>query len=139
MGIAVKVSKTKAGIEMETPYNAAFVLGVKKISGKYNQDTKVWTVPSSLEGAARALLVETFGTDGSAPVEMVDLAVEVINGPWYADCSPIYLGPIEVARAWGRDSGAKLADGVALLAGTSAPFWAKRVVFPRDTEFSTKM
>lgn len=112
-----KVNITRSGneISVSSPFNPAFVRRAKYLGGKWNAETKVWTFDARDEEDVRALCLDIYGIDGS-PVKLVDVRV-TYN---YSECSDrdaIYFCGREIARAWGRDSGAKLGNGVKLVKG----------------------
>jgi hypothetical protein len=57
-----------------------------------------------------------YGTDGTDPLVTIRVSV-VGNWAWEADKSSLQLAGRTIARAWGRDSGAKLGEGVILESG----------------------
>lgn len=114
-----------AGIKMEvaggrvmiySPYNRTFVAKAKKLGGKWMAAGKAWTFDERDADRVKALVGDVYGHFFDADVELVDVRItssEIVE----ADRKPIYCGPREVARAWGRDSGAKLGAGVVQLEG----------------------
>jgi hypothetical protein len=63
---------------------------------------------------------EIYGTDGSA-VAVSDLVTArvTITTTWYEDRAGLFAGGRLVARAFDRDSGARLGDGVIILRGNA--------------------
>ena len=107
-----------AGIRMEvvdgrvmiySPYNRAFVTRARKLGGAW--DGKAWAFDERDTDRVKELVGDVYGHYFDGEVEIVDIRItslESISGRR----APIYFGPREVARAWGRDSGAKLGEGV---------------------------
>src|SRR5690606_40107185 len=65
-----------------------------------------------------ALLREVYGTDGSAPIPTVTLRVRLMDSLRYTYDASLELGGRRVARVFGRDWGARLSDGVVVVAGS---------------------
>ena len=114
--INVEIANGKAYIT--SPYNTDFVARVKKCGGRWDGAKRVWAVDVDALEAARAAMMDVYGeTDESPAGELVTL---VVNFPerYNADCcKPLMVAGKVVARAFGRDSGAKVGDGVAFTAG----------------------
>ena len=112
-----------AGIRMEavdgrvmiySPYNRLFVTGARKLGGAW--DGKAWKFDERDIDRVKELVGDVYGHYFDEAVEIVDIRItcsESVSG----SREPIYCGPREIARAWGRDSGAKLGDGVVQLEG----------------------
>ncbi len=111
-----KISVTSAGtrLSVHSPYLPAFVAAAKALGGRWA--APAWVFDARDEARVREALRTHYGTDGSAaagPVVTLRVAMDAV----YADRDAIRLGGREIARAYGRDSGAKLGDGVVLLDG----------------------
>lgn len=111
MSITVTVSGGE--IRVVAPYNAEFIARAKKIGGKWGPGA--WAFDVRDESRVRELCRDVYGEDG-APVERVTL--RAVFAPQYSVCrESITLAGRVVARAFGRDSGAKLGDGVVCIEG----------------------
>ena len=105
--------------------------------GVFQQPVNAWIVRAALENKVREVLRDVFGTDGSAPANMYTMIVTAI------DDIDKYHGPVTccgkvLARASGRDSGAKVGDDVALIDGSitsggSSKNW--RSIVKKDSVF----
>lgn len=49
-------------IKVSSPYDKAFISGVKSIGGKWDSSSKTWCVPADIEQRLRELLQECYGT-----------------------------------------------------------------------------
>lgn len=102
---------------VESEYNPAFVQAARRLGGKW--ESPFWSFDVRDEADVRALCLECYGTDGLTAVELVDLQVTIpedvseIGGRQ----DSIYLFGRVIARAWGRDSGAKLGNGIVIKQG----------------------
>ncbi len=114
--INVEIVNGKAHIA--SPYNTDFVARIKKCGGRWDSAKRVWVVSVDALEAARAAMMDAYGeTDEAHAGELVTL---VVNFPERYDadcCKPLMIAGKVVARAFGRDSGANVGDGVAFTAG----------------------
>lgn len=99
---------------VSSPFNSGFVANAKRLAGRFSAG--VWSFDERNAAAVRKALCEAYGTDGEAPADTVSVRIT-----WDEACSE-YCAPIEfagrtVARAFGRDSGAKPGEGVVIEAG----------------------
>lgn len=102
-------------ISIETPYNPAFVSRVKKAGGRWNASNKTWEIDERSTEAVRAIMREVYGQD-DMPQELVTVRVKTTKGidVWHG---PVVLFGRTVASAYGRDSGAKIGEGVCFESG----------------------
>ena len=112
----IKITKSGETLSVHSPYNTDFVAKARKIAGKWDGDHRAWTFDVRNEAKVRALLTEVYGTDGAAVADVVSVRIKLVDG---ADCAagPITIAGRVIARAFGRDSGAKLGEGVVVEAG----------------------
>ena len=112
----ISITRSGSDISVASPFHPAFVSRAKELGGKWDAAAKVWTFDSRDEGDVRALCRAVYGTDGSPDTKLVDLRITFKSGA-RAGQRAVYVCGREIARAWGRDSGAKLGDGVKLVQG----------------------
>ena len=103
-------------ILVHCPYNTKFILGAKKLAGKWLPDEKAWSFSTQHEDLVRALCHKWFGTDGTVPPDLVDVQIA------YREARSEEEGPVTifgrvVARARGRDTTARLGEGVVFVEG----------------------
>ena len=115
--MSVQIEKYGDSLAVYFPFDEDAKNRIKNLGGKWNGVERCWKVPAALESEVREVLNDTFGTDGSQPVKMLTLRVTALNDV------EIYTDPVTccgkvLARAYGRDSGAKVGDDVALISGT---------------------
>ena len=110
----MKVTKSHVQILVEAPFNRGFISAAKSLGGRWIAPHWVFDVRD--EERVRALCLEHYGEDDRSIVDRVTLRVTFPEGTGeYSDS--IILAGREIARAFGRDSGAKLGEGVVLLSG----------------------
>ena len=97
-----------------TPYNPEFVKRVKLLGGRWNG--KQWVVPDSAVDAVRGAMQAVYGRTDEAPTETVTV-VATATVEQHAYKSAYSLFGRTLATAWGRDSGARIGDGVAFVQG----------------------
>jgi hypothetical protein len=102
-----------ARLTVKSEYNTTFVDAAKSLGGKWS--APYWVFDARDEQRVRNLCREIYGSDGLT-ADLVTLRIE-----WRreasADKAPVVVNGRVIARAFGRDSGAKQGDGVAVLAG----------------------
>jgi hypothetical protein len=108
----ISISRTPTMISVRSPYNSRFVSLAKDLGGKFSSG--LWSFDIRDEGRVLDLCRDVYGDDGT----IADTCTIRVNLGRYAKTQgPIEVRGYPVARAFGRDSGAKLADGVVLLSG----------------------
>lgn len=111
--------KTENGMaKIFTPYNAEFVAKVKQVGGrKWNAAERCWEVPESEVDTVRGYMMDIFG-ETDLPTEGEKVTVKVtFNSEESKRCGSITLFGKTLARAWGRDTGARVGDDVTLISG----------------------
>ena len=101
---------------IKTPYNADFVKKIKQIGGA-KWDGEAWIVPATEVDIVRGYMREVYGETDVPSGDRVTVDVTFVETA-YADRASIFLFGREVCRAHGRDSGAKVCEGVTILSGT---------------------
>lgn len=100
-----------------TPYNPDFVRKIKGIGGaKWNGSKKCWTIPDFAVEAAREIMCDVYGYSDITTNETVTLKITV-NEEIRNTRDDICLFGKTLAHATGRDSGARVGDDVAYVAG----------------------
>jgi hypothetical protein len=65
----VRVSQRHATLIVSAPYDPRFVVGAKKLGGRWDPAARVWSVPLAERAQLRTLLVEVYKTDAGLPAE----------------------------------------------------------------------
>lgn len=116
-----------------TPYNAEFVSMIKCIGGrKWDAEERCWEVPESEIEIVRGYMMDIFG-ETDLPTEGEKVTVKVtFNSEESKRCGSIVLFGKTLARAWGRDTGARVGEDVTLISGSvtsggSMKYWTTEV------------
>ncbi len=124
----VTIERLGGRIVARTPFNGTFVSGARRLAGKWSGDA--WHFPASQEERVRSLCREVYGTDERG----ADLVTLQVRFPelHQAERRAVFIAGREVVRATGRDSGARLGDGVVLVSGEvgsggSVKYWTTRI------------
>lgn len=136
MRISVEIKDGKAYIS--TPYNGKFVHSIRQFDARWDAETKRWVVPRQMLRHVRTIMKKVYGeTDLTPASELVTLKVHTTKEVWAIQKAIIIAGRT-VARAFDRDGGAIVGNGVAFIRGApesggSRSRWA--TVIPTDAEF----
>lgn len=117
--MTVQIKSDGQNISVYSPYNPDFPRAAKQLGGKWDPAARAWTFDARDEQRVRDLCVEIYGTDGNTPTgDLITIRVTVKpDSRWYADKGGLFFAGRCVAYARGRDSGARLGDGVVVLEG----------------------
>ena len=115
MTLNIRIAEGKAIIT--TPYNADFVSKIKNIGGRWNAASKAWSVSDSMVAEAREIMRAVYGQDDQqTDVQTTDIRVRFNDDVWGHQEGVTLYGKT-IAKAWGRDSGARVGDDVAFIDG----------------------
>ena len=101
-----------------TPYSPDFVKKIKSIGGaRWKASVKAWEIPAASVETARHIMMEVYGeTDQSAAIEKVDVQITALDDILEYNGSVALMGR-SICTAWGRDSGARVSEGVDFIEG----------------------
>jgi hypothetical protein len=107
-------TKNSGKIEIRTPYNKEFVSDLKESVSGAKWNGECWTVPEDAETAIDSLLEKHYGyTPNAKKVKIIITAKRDIE----EKRDSVYFNGHPIARATGRDSGAKTVNGTIKLDG----------------------
>ncbi len=118
----MKIETKDGRAYISAPYNPEFVNRIKAMGGRWEASSRRWSVQDNAVDAVRAMMLDIYGENDETPAaERVTLVVHAVDG---ADAlrGAITLAGKTIAKAFGRDSGAKIGDDVAFISG--APYSA---------------
>ena len=113
----IKIEKTDEKLSINVPYNKEFLEEFKNCIGTrtWNNNTKSWICNVSDEKIIRNLILKYFGYDEKCNTTK-EIYIEALNY-MSNELDSIYFCGIPIARAYGRDSGAKVCENVTLIDG----------------------
>ena len=112
----INLKKENGMLVVSTPYNSEFVNRAKNLGGRWDAKNSTWVFDESVEDYVKQTLLDIFGVTGEASYETCSLIVR--NFTKNAKKSGVELFSRIIARAFGRDTGAKLGDGIVWIDGT---------------------
>lgn len=128
-----KIKKIDGGkIAVYTPFDKGFIREIKTIgSARWDSIEKCWTVPDDYINSVREMMMDVYGRDDQDPGETVDCEIEFLETYSEQRDAVTFCGKT-IARAWGRDSGAKIGDDVVFVygkidSGGSVKYWETKV------------
>ncbi|MFW5830755.1 MAG: hypothetical protein ACOCVA_00800 [Prolixibacteraceae bacterium] len=114
MSQEIKLEIIDDKVKVTSPYNADFVQKCRNFRGTFKGGA--WWFDDSIIDYVREAMREIYGTTGEAPVEYCSLVVSDFSDD--AHTGPVVLFGRTIARAFGRDSGAKLGDDIVFVSGS---------------------
>lgn len=114
MKITIEAGKAK----IFTQYNAEFIEKIKNIGGRrWNGADRCWEVPESEIETVRQYMTEVFGETDQDEGERVTIKL-TFNEDADAERNAVVIYGKTIARATGRDSGARVGDEATLISGS---------------------
>lgn len=92
-----------------------------RLGGLWQGEHARWRFPKAREKEVRAALIQTFGTDGTVPLETVDLLVRVGRGGLSVCSEELWVLGTRVALRTARNSPVRFYYGVRLFSGPDFP------------------
>ena len=111
----IKISKQGERLYLASPYHPDVPREAKNLGGRWDAGAKSWHFDPRDEDRVRDLCRNIYGTDGTDPRKVT---VQMKLGAFASYQKSIYVLGAPVASVFGRDGGAKLADGVVLVGGS---------------------
>lgn len=116
----IKVAVKDGKAELYTPYNADFVKAIKALGGaRWNASKKCWTISEDMLTQAREIMMDVYGYTDEEQGETITVKV-TFSEDVYEECDSVVILGKTVARAYGRDTGAKPGEDALLQEGTLA-------------------
>lgn len=113
--MTVKITRTETRITVTSEYNKEFVARAHNLAGTFDSATKSWSFDIRDEADVLEACYYCYGEDGYRQ-HLCDAEIHLPNG-YYIDRDTINFFGRPVARAFNRDSGAKIFDGVVIKTG----------------------
>lgn len=115
--MTVKIKRTSENLYVESQYSPELPKKARQLSGKWDSLNKFWIFPIAAEDHVRELYLDVYGQWDDVVVESVDVVcyvTEVVASEVHESLS---ISGRVIARAFGRDSGAKTGDGIIVIKG----------------------
>lgn len=115
-----------------TPYNSEFVRKIRRCgNAHWNSSANAWTVNTEYIPAVRKMMCDVYGESDIPADKRVDVKL-TFHEDYEATCDGVFFFGRCLARAYSRDSGAKVGEGVCYLDGScksggSAKYWSSIV------------
>jgi hypothetical protein len=118
MPVFVFVENTPEGFLVRSPFDNDLPSRARQMGGDWKANLKAWYFPEEQRQAVETLYLETFGEgfDASEPQWMQLTLPDGIPASASRSLS-FKVARVELARAWHRDSGASLREGILIKAG----------------------
>lgn len=121
----IKIEIKEGNALVFTPYNGKFVSMVRAI-GKWSGDA--WEVPVSKLDDVKKMLNIAYGYDAARPDDFIHIEVTTREELWGGGYRGIVMFGRSIARAFDRDSGVSIGEGISFLhgeavSGGSAKHW----------------
>lgn len=113
----IKIGIIEEHVCVTSPYHPNFISRAHNLGGIWSENKKQWLFDYRDIERVRKMCLDIFGDDGEYNGEYYTAqfrAVEDIS----VSLGGIYLAGYMVAKAWSRDGGARLGEGVILLEGS---------------------
>lgn len=114
MSQSIQLTIVDDKVKVVTPYNAEFVQRCRNLRGSFKAGA--WWFDDSIIDYVREAMMQYFGTTGEIPFENCTLLVKDFSGNQFG--GPVILFGRTIARAFGRDSGARLGDDIVFISGS---------------------
>lgn len=103
-------------VKVTSPYHPDFVAKARNFRGKFNKAENAWYFDDSIINYVREAMIQYYGTTGETEIEYCSLLIKNLSDSM--DKGPYTLFGRTIARAFGRDSGARLGDDIIFISGS---------------------
>ncbi len=114
MSQAIQLTIVDDKVKVVSPYNAEFVQKCRNLRGTFKAGA--WWFDDSIIDYVREAMLNFYGTTGEIPYENCTLLITDFSD--CEGCGPVVLFGRTIAKAFGRDSGARLGDDIIFITGT---------------------
>lgn len=111
----MNITRTETHIIITAEYNSEFVSHARNLAGRFDDKTKSWSFDIRDEADVLEACYLSYGEDGIRN-NKCDVKITLADG-YYVDKGTITFFGRQIARAFNRDSGAKIFPGVSIKAG----------------------
>ena len=126
----INFKKQDGKIIVTTYYNRKFASKARNLRGQWDSVKKAWVFDESVEEYVKQALIDIFGVTGETLYETCSLLIKDFTA--WESRGEVELFGRTVARAFGRDTGAKLGDDIIWISGSygsggSAKNWTTEI------------
>jgi len=111
----INITRTDTQISIVSPYSPDLPKRARSLSGRWDSAHRVWVFPRAAEPQVRDLYMDVYGTWDDMPQDTVTIRCAATDA--HEHTGSLTLGGRVIATAYGRDSGARTADGVIVVEG----------------------
>lgn len=115
---SIEIKHNNEKIEIYTPFSRKFVNQIKAKIGGAKWDGYCWVANEDQLEAVRSIIKDSFGVDDTEE-DYVDVIVTIDECGLIEERGSVNLFSKEIARAYGRDSGAKINKDITFLKGSA--------------------
>lgn len=121
----IEIIRSENRIAVKSPYSSSLPQRARALGGSWDAAKKVWLYDAADEELVRSLYMDVYGEwEGSQHIRVRITTTKDLIGR----CDSVYVCGVQIARAYGRDSGAKVMDakyisGDLPISGGSAKHW----------------
>ena len=112
----VQIERTDERINITSPYNTKFVSDAHNLAGVFSYTTRAWSFDIRDEADVLEACYLAYGDDGYR-YSICDVQISMPDGYSKWQGSIEFFGHV-VAKATGRNSGAKISEGVKIISGS---------------------
>lgn len=116
MSSSIRITRSTDQLRIASPYSPDLPPRARNLSGRWDSANHVWVFPLAAEPQVRDLYLDVYGQWDDMPVDTVTLLCRATD-EYYVRQGSVTLGGRVIATAFGRDSGARTAEGVIVVEG----------------------
>jgi len=102
-------------VTLNGSYHPNLPTAAKRLGGRWDGARKTWTFDARDEERVRKMARRIYGTDGSAPVQLITVRHRITTSDAMNDT--VWLGGRQIATRRGRDLDVQLGEGVIIIEG----------------------
>ena len=106
------IERTETQLKVKSDYHKKLPAKARQLGGKWDKSETVWVYDIRTENKVAELYIDIYGYFGE-PTETVTVKYSLAEDLW-EEKSGIFLCGRQIAKAWGRDTGAKVGNGIVL-------------------------
>lgn len=113
----IQITTSGGRLTVKAPFHPAFPKQARNLDGNFDRQTETWVFDPRDEQRVRDLLMQIYGTDGTAGAETVTARVDLHQAIGQRRIDEFWLFGRRIASRRERDAPVRLGEGVVLLSG----------------------